>query len=178
MRTAGRIKGTKRLSLIAKEKPRPSCAWAGRNVESVNQLFGAAGFGSSADRFVFRLQHDAVKRSSGHEAATKDADPAQRVSAVGTALPRPSTVAALEDHPSRVAGSEQALVGGIKADGSDVLVRQTVDDMLPGGAAVSATEGAFTGSDHNLTPGSNSHATDANQVRWQSGRLPGHALIT
>src|SRR5258708_38020704 len=106
-------------------------------------LLGAAGFGGRADGFVFRLQDDAVKWSRAYEASANYADPAQRESAVGTALPGTSAVAAFEDHASRVAGGQHALVRGIEADGSDVLAGDAVYDMVPGRAAVSAAERAF-----------------------------------
>ncbi len=73
-------------------------------------LLGAAGCGDGTDGFVFRLQDDAIKWSRAHEASANHADPAQRESAVRTALPGTSTVAAFEDHAARVAGGQQALV--------------------------------------------------------------------
>src|SRR5208337_4778312 len=107
-----------------------------------------------------------------HEASADDADPAQRESAVGTALPGTSAVAAFEDHAGRVAGGQHALVGGIEADGSDVLGGKAVEDVLPGGAAVGAAERAFAGGDHDLVShlaiGSNRQAADADHVRGQA----------
>ena len=112
-------------------------------------LFGATGIGGCADGFVFRLQDDTIKWGRGHEASANDADPAQRESTVGTALPGTSVVAALEDHAGCVTGGEQALVGGIEADGSDVLGRQAVADVLPSRATVSAAERTFARGDVN-----------------------------
>src|ERR1019366_9387553 len=140
-------------------------------------LLGAAGFGARADGFVFRLLDDAIKWSRAYEASADYADPAQRESAVRTALPGTPAVAAFEDHARRVAGGQHALVGGIEADGSDVLAGEAVDDMFPGRATVSAAERTFAGGDHDLALGSNRRATDADHIRWQTGQFPGRAPV-
>src|ERR1039458_9129044 len=143
----------------------------------ISVLLGAAGCGDCADGFVFRLQDDAIKWSRAHEASANYADPAQRKSAVRTALPGTSAIAAFEDHAGRVAGGQQALVGGIEAHRSDVLARQAVDDMLPGCAPITAMERALTSSNHDLVIRGNGSAANAYHVRWQTGQLPGHALV-
>src|ERR1039458_2925612 len=103
-------------------------------VTAPRYLFAAAWFGGGAYGFGFGLEDYAVKGGGSDEASAHDADPAQRESTVGTALPGTAAIVALEDHAGAVAGGQHALVGGIKAHRSDVLVGKTVDDMLPGGA--------------------------------------------
>jgi len=79
------------------------------------------------------------RRRSGRQLCLRGATE----SAVGTALPGTSAVATLEDHAGRVAGGQQALVGGIEAGRKDVFAGEAVADMFPGRATVCAAERTF-----------------------------------
>src|SRR5208283_5470060 len=100
--------------------------------------------------FVLRLENYAIERRGADVTSADDADAAERISAVGTALPGAATVGAFEDHARRIAGGEQTLVHRVETDGGDVLGGQAVNNVLPRGAAVVAAECAFAGRDQEL----------------------------
>src|SRR5207342_1901540 len=88
--------------------------------------------GRRALGFVFGLNDHAVKRGCANEASSNNADPAQRISRIGSAMPGAAPVLAFEHHSGRRAGREQTLAALVVGDRADVLVGDTVHHVLPG----------------------------------------------
>src|SRR5271167_1617937 len=83
----------------------------------------------------------------------------------------------LKDHAGFRTGRQQALVVLVVADGTDVLVRESVLHVLPASSAVRAAEGAFARGKHNLPVRGDGDATNAGYGGRQTGVLPAGAVV-